>query len=191
MDPKNINTALLGSLLGLIPLLVSAFINRLEKRSRIARKEEAIDFAQRQVAFLTAWLQARQQSDSAQKLSGIKKKVSAELDDIKAQVDLAMDIPHVKPLVKTDDRNFFQRLFLFYPPHTADGWIYRGLFFMNVGAMLLLFIVGAFSPDSQTLLGVGILIIPFLLLAILFHALAIRSDRAAEKYLPPVNKLQP
>ncbi len=188
MDPKNINTALIGSLLGLIPLLVSALINWLEKRSRVARKEEALDFAQRQVAFISAWLQARQLSEPAQKLGGIKKMVSTELDDIKSQVDQAMDIPHVKPLVKTDDRNFFQRLFLFYPPHTAGGWVYRGLFFMNVGAMILLLIVAASSPDTDTLVGFGLLIMPFLLLAILFHALAIHSDKAAEKFLLPSTK---
>jgi Flp pilus assembly protein TadB len=191
MDNKNISTAVIGALLGLLPLLASAFISWLGKRSRVARKEEAIDFAQRQVTFISAWLQARQQSDSTQKMTAVKKKVSEELDEIKSNVDEMMDIPHSKPLVLTDNRNFLQRLFLFYPAHAADGWAYRGLFFMIVGVMLLFIVSATAANDHDTWVGTVILLIPLFLLAILFHALAIHSDRSAEKYLPSPKANQP
>ncbi len=189
MDSKNFITALVGSLLGLLPLLLSAFISWLEKRSRVARKEESIDFAQRRVTFLTNWLQARQQSDSGKQLAAIKKEVSAELDDIKDQVNSMMDIPHETPMVQTQKRNFSQRLFLFYPPHTAGGWVYRGLFFMCVSAILFFgFLSAVPDPTAPPLtiwdwVGYGIVILPFLLLALLFHALAVHTDNRAEKML--------
>jgi|GEM_PF-3378473 len=192
MDEKNYITALVGSLLGLLPLVVSVFISWLEKRSRIARKEEAIDFAQRQVTFLSAWMQAREQSDSDQQITPIKKEVGAELDQIKAHVDAMMDIPHDKPMVKTDERNFFQRLFLLYAPYTADGWVYRGLFFMCLGGVILLFIVGGLpDPTSGPMTfsdwaSLGFLSLPFLVIAVIFHALAIRCDHRAEKIFPSV-----
>lgn len=93
MNQKDFITALVGSLLGLLPTLLSALINWREKHNRSALKEETVDFAQRQVAFLSAWLQARQQSDSSKKISGIKKEVAEELDRIKADVDKALYTP--------------------------------------------------------------------------------------------------
>ena len=131
MDEKNYVTALVGSLLGLLPLVVSAFISWLEKRSRIACKEEAIDFAQKQVAFLSAWMQARQQSDADQAIIQVKKEVGAELDEIKAHVDAMMDIPHERPMVKTDERNFFQRLVAALCP-VHSGWLGLSRFIFHV-----------------------------------------------------------
>ena len=192
MDQKTFIAALVAALLGLLPTTLQALISWLEKRSLVQRKEETLQFAGHQVAFLSAWMQARQQSNSSQKIDEIQNEVALELDTIKAHVNAVMDIPHNRPIVNTDDRNFFQRLFLFYAPHTADGWVYRGVYFLLLGCILFIFLMGALpdpaSPPTTAgdWLGYAILALPFLLLAVLFHALAIRSDRRGEKLLLPI-----
>ncbi len=191
MDQKTFIAALVAALLGLLPTILQALVSWLEKRSLVQRKEETLDFAGRQVAFLSTWMQARQQSDASQKIDEIKNEVASELDAIKVHVNSIMDIPHNRPTVNTDDRDFFQRLFLFYAPHTADGWVHRGLYFLSLGCILFIFLMGALpDPASPPMtagdwFGYAILALPFLLLAILFHALAVRSDRRAEKLLLP------
>ena len=191
MDQKTLIAALVAALLGLLPTILQALINWLEKRSLVQRKEETLAFAEHQVAFLSAWMQTRQQSDSGQKLDEIKNEVASELDGIKAHVNAVMDIPHNRPIVNTNDRNFLQRLFLLYPPHTADGWVHRGMFFLCLGGILFIFLLGALpDPTSAPMtasdwFGYGVIALPFLLLAALFHALAIHSDRRGEKLLLP------
>jgi hypothetical protein len=82
--------ALITSVLGLLPITVSVLSSWLQKRSKVAKRDAAIDFAQRRVAFLSAWLQARQLSETNREISTIKKAVADELDGIKAGVDTSM-----------------------------------------------------------------------------------------------------
>jgi hypothetical protein len=79
--------ALITSVLGLLPITLTVLAGWLQKRSKTAKRDAAIDFAQRRVAFLSDWMQARQLSETSDKISHIKKGVADELDGIKANVD--------------------------------------------------------------------------------------------------------
>ncbi len=94
---------------------------------------------------------------TGQKVDEIQKEVASELDAIKAYVNATMDIPHNRPIVSTNDRNFFQRLFRFYAPHLADGWVYRGLYFLSLDGILFIFLMGALTDPTSppTTAGTG------------------------------------
>ena len=114
--------ALVGSLLGLLPLLFSAISHQLENRSITTRRDQAIDLAQRRVAFLTAWLQTRQQFDSAERLAVVKESLASEFDDIKAFVDSELIRPQAVHAARSTDRNWIQRALLLYLPRSVSGW---------------------------------------------------------------------
>lgn len=184
--------ALIASLLGLIPLFVTALLNWLDKRSRLARKEEEIDFAQRRVSFLSAWLQARQQTEAEEESVTIKKSIAEELDGIKKSLDPILLQPHIQPLVKTSEQNLFLRLFLLYPPHKMEGWVYRGLFFMCLsGIVFVVFVILYPDPNFplSSKLGGGLCVAsPILLMAVILHFLATGSDRKVENAPSPANE---
>ena len=87
MDENDFIKALVTSILGLLPFTVTTLWQWLQKRSKAAKRDAAIDFAERRVAFLSTWLQARELSATSQKISQIKNEVANELDGIKASVD--------------------------------------------------------------------------------------------------------
>ena len=91
MDEKDIVTVLIGGLVSVlvaaVPSIISVLPGWLQNQNKETQKEETVDFAKRRVDFLSAWLEACQQSETSDKLAHIKKKVARELDDIKAQVD--------------------------------------------------------------------------------------------------------
>jgi hypothetical protein len=188
MDQKVFITALIGALLGLIPTIASALIVWIEKRDRANQREQAIEFAGKQVTFLSSWLEARQQSETGDKLDKIKEMIAAELDEIKAHVDEALEIQVEAPAKRIKERNFIQRAFLLYAPQSMSARVYRTLFFVFLGMTLL---VGAFwvSIPNQDfgalIIGVIIFVFPFMLPAILFNRLAVRSDRKAEEKMAP------
>jgi len=193
MDRKDFLTAVIGSLLGLIPLFVTALLNWLDKRGRLARKEEEINFAQERVSFLSAWLQAREQAEGGEDSTGIKKAIALELDGIKQNLDPILLEAHAQPVVKVKERHFVQRLLLLYPPHKLVGWVFRGLFYMCLSGIAFFAVPLIVPYQGQGLNPVAYvegslcLVIPSLLLAVLLHYLATRSDAEAEKDLHPAN----
>jgi hypothetical protein len=191
MEQNKFIETLLASLLGLIPLIATALLNWLDKRSRLARKEEEIDFAQRRISFLSNWLQAREQTEVGEESAMIKKNIAEELDGIKKSLDPILLQPHIQPIVKTSERHFFLRLFLLYPPHKMEGWVYRGLFFMCLSGIVFFAFIALYPdpayPLSSKLLGSVCLAVPFLLMAVVFHFLATGSDRKEEAALSPAS----
>lgn len=173
--------ALVGSLLGLLPLLFSAISHQLENRSITTRRDQAIDLAQRRVAFLTAWLQTRQQFDSAERLVAVKESLASEFDDIKVFVDSELIRPQAIHAAKsTDRRSWIQRALLLYLPRSISGWAYHGLFYMMF-SIVILFTVAQIPQGTSLLDGYFIATLPFLFLAVLFNILANRSDRIMEQ----------
>jgi hypothetical protein len=82
MDEKTFITALSGTLLGLIPIIVTAFLNRLDKFGRNSMNDRTVDFAKRHVEFLEAWLKACLQSVTPKNAARIKGEVAEELEAI-------------------------------------------------------------------------------------------------------------
>ena len=172
--------ALVGSLLGLLPLLFSAISHQLENRSITTRRDQAIDLAQRRVAFLTAWLQTRQQFDSAERLAAVKESLASEFDDIKTFVDSELIRPQAVHAARSTDRSWIQRALLLYWPRAVSGWAYHGLFYMMF-SIVILFTVAQIPQGTSLIDGYFVATLPFLFLAVLFNILANRSDHIMEQ----------
>src|SRR5271157_2296275 len=93
-------TAVVGVLVSLLIAAVPSIIEDLpvwlQNRSKEGRREATVDFAKRRVDFLSAWLQACQQSNTSVKLTNIKKSVAEELKGIKKDVNRSLYIPRMK-----------------------------------------------------------------------------------------------
>jgi len=176
MNREQFFAALIGSLLGLLPIIFTTLISQMEKRSRASHGDKAIDLAQRRVAFLSAWFQARQQFASEQTVAEIKEKIALELDGIKSFVDDELALPQMAPVVKTARRNFFQRMFLLYQPQSAGGWIYHTLFYM-FSSFVILFTLAQISFGGELVGYFSATFLFAILPALLFNGLANRLDR--------------
>ncbi len=178
--------ALVGSLLGLLPLLFSAISHQLETRSIASRRDNAIDLAQRRIAFLTAWFQTRQQVDSPERLAAVKENLAHEFDDIKSFVDSELERPQAAhAAMHSTDRLWYHRLFLLFWPRVLSGWVLHALFYMMV-SIVVLFTLAQIPDGTNNLDGFFFATLPFLLLAVLFNVLANHSDRKLAQTPQPV-----
>ncbi len=88
MQP-DVEVALIGALSGLVPAAITVVVGLVQKRSAKSRRLEALDSAQRRVAFLKEWFSLRALTGPAREVSGIRKRLAHDLDTLRVQVDAA------------------------------------------------------------------------------------------------------
>ncbi len=186
MKDQSILIIIVGALAGLFPILLTASVSWLEKRSLLAKQDRALDLAQKRVEFLDSWVKVQETLSSTERFEEIKGAVSDELDGLSDSLSKEFAEEEEE---EEGERSFVQRLFLAYMPLNVSGWVLRILFYMFLGVTLIAipafepgidFDTGQFSFD--TLLGDSIVLIVLLIVPLLFiRWLAVRGDRKAEE----------
>lgn len=163
------------SVVGILGSSASGLFSWLEKRNIKAKHQDAIDLAERRIAFLTTWFKAQEPVCAPQRLEEVKLEVSQELDYLRQQLQ--------QLIIQTDRSTFskeevIKQTFLLYLPRNFGGWVCHILFYI-----LLFFVFAAVlsMPDhfndlewiSDTVVGIIITIVPMSIL----QQLALRFNK--------------
>ncbi len=171
---------LIGALAGLFPILLTAILSWLEKRSLMAKRDRALNLAHQRVEFLDAWLKVQETLCSAERFEEIKRKAADELDQLMESLSERLAEEEEEKPTEVGKRNLLERLFLAYLPHNVAGWVLHILFYMFLG-VLLLTLWGTNADvlaDPDFILGFFILVV---IPTLFIRWLAVRVDRKAEE----------
>ena len=154
------------SVVGILGSSASSFFSWQEKRSIKAKHQDAMDLAERRIAFLITWSKAQEPICTHQRFEEIKLEVSQELDYLKQNLLEFKIQPEHSTFLQW---KIIQRTFLLYIPHNFGGWICHILFYI-----LLFFIIGGvFSIPAHfkdlkwvtdTVVGLIVFIVPMIIL---------------------------
>lgn len=176
--PDGIGRLLVPSLVGLVPVLINLFVNWLDKRSHIARRNAELDAVNKHITFLTGWYELNKQIKGQNKLADEKKRVARELETMSTHIAFVMAEWEIEArqeqekLERFRKLNGFQKALLLYTPYNFSGWVYHTLYYMCLIPFMT--VLGyeiyryyrpeALSNDVSYLpagLGLGILVILF------------------------------
>ena len=184
MKDQSILIIIVGALAGLFPILLTASVSWLEKRSLFPKQNRALDLAQKRVEFLDSWVKVQETLSSTERFEEIKQAVSAELDGLSGSLSEELAEEEEE---EEGEISFLQRLFLAYLPHNVTGWVLHILFYMILGVTLInVYEAGIDGPttDSWTVLEALFFwdwYAPWLILLFIIRWFAVRADRKAEE----------
>lgn len=180
---------LIGALAGLFPILLTASLSWLEKRSLMAKRDRALDLAQKRVEFLDVWVKVQETLCSAERFEEIKREASNELDQLMENLSERLAEEEEEEPVEVGERNLLERLFLAYLPYNVAGWVMHILFYMFLGMSLLLIWATGLDADTGRFswsvladpVNIILVFIFFGIPTLFIRWLAVRVDRKAEE----------
>lgn len=171
--------------LGAIGTFIAGFVSWLEKRSTKTKNNNAIDWANSEISFLTTWFKAQESFCTPERLEKVKLEIVEEFDDIKKRLPQFMSHPMQSVSSTFSLKRAIKQTFLLYLPHGIVGWIYLFLFYTFLIGFCLYLIGMSTSVDKATTLTVDIVaaIFIFLIPLIFIQQLALRKElaRTADK----------
>jgi len=178
--------AIIGAISGLLPVAITLIVNWAEQRADRTVRRRALESAHKQLEFMNLWIQTQQLICSEEAFGKLTNEVSEELASLRDEIQLYSSGGAKSRLLPDDiraheypwERSKWQIAILGYLPNTAAGWIFHLLFYMALGACVLLtgwviyssFVYG--NPGLTTLdwitMAYGPLVIAFGLTYLLF-----------------------
>src|SRR5688572_8444210 len=172
-------------LAALLPPALTALTTWFERRGQEARRTAAIDTAYKRIQFLRLYLTTQQLILAPERYEPLKQTIGAETERIFRELTSVLDDSE-RIAQQTNGKNLLQRILLLYPIQTRRANLFRGLFYilLLVSTILsLLFTIGtSANQDTNVIaatLGIGIILLPFIALALLFRWLALRQEGKA------------
>jgi hypothetical protein len=169
----------------LLPIAATTLFAWLERRGREARRDSTIEAAQKRIQFLQTYLATKSLALPDEQLQSLRLTISEEVDRIFREMH--EELAGVEEtLRKSKGRSLVQRIFLFYRMKTLSATVFRTLFHVALllAVLVSFFFAVGFDPSRYEtsllagILGLLVLLLPLVLPALLFRALAIRQDKA-------------
>lgn len=157
--------ATIGAVSGLLPVAVRLIANWVERRTLASRQKQVIERAHKRLEFLNLWIQTQQLICSDKDVTRLSKEVARELTVLRNEISVSIAIEEKAIATREDEfriesrqkRPWSQLAFLAYLPKSPAGWVFHLLFYMALGACVLLtawVIYGSFvygNPGSTPL----------------------------------------
>ncbi len=195
MTQAELTNALLGAVLGLLPITLTAFFDWQEKRDVADQRNQAIDVAHKRVNFLNDWVKAQEncvkENCTTDHLHAIKEDIASELNQLKQELAENLAALEQRTVTKTTaraQRSLLQNMFLAYFPRGAFAWALHIFYYMLLGMSVLIVAGGGYSGDNpevwswadfhSLLLGIVIFFVPMLAL---IQWLARLADKRARR----------
>ena len=179
--------ALIGGAAGVLPVVVTKAMSRMESRTELRQRVQALDIAKKRVEFVNAWMGARRSCLPRDSSDGTTQEALRELDEIRVSLKQALEVPSGEAK-RYKDRSLIQRVLLAYKPKHMAGWWWRVAYYMWTGAVVSSLLDGISRQgyftgrDSDGTFSVAYLIGEFtgafllFLFSWFFHRRAVRSD---------------
>lgn len=144
LNIKTLMIPIASSMVGLIPVLINITVNILDKRSKLAKRNNEINYVNQRVMFLTTWYQLQKEVGRPEQLPAIKDLMAQELKDVyEDHADALVESERLSQqrqelLSRYKNTNAFRRFFLLYTPYNVGGWLYHTLYYMSLLPLLVL-----------------------------------------------------
>jgi hypothetical protein len=173
-------------LAALLPLALTALVTWWERRGQEARRNTAIDTANKRIQFLHSYLTTQQLILPPEPYESLKQTLGAEVERI--YEDLAIELNEIERITRrTKEKNLIQRIFLLYRLQTTGARLFRALFYtllITSTVLSILFTIGTITNQDiniiSTILGISVILLPFIGLGLLFRWLALQRERNAQ-----------
>jgi hypothetical protein len=173
-----------AAIAGLLPIVLTAVISWLDKRSILARRSQALSLAQQRIEFLSAWIKAQESLCSIERFEEVKRAVSDELMQLREHLNDILDDEHNQSRETVGDKQFLQKLFLIYIPRNVAGWVFHTLFYMSLSVTVIVVLLTLTSTERNVIgTVVACADIPSVVAVLAFHYLATMADRKADQEL--------
>ena len=186
------------SLVGLVPFLINLFVNWLDKRSHIARRNTEMNYVNQRVSFLLNWYMVQKEVGDPAQMPKIKDLLLDELRDVYEEfTDALVEADNLAKqrqelIQRFKNTNVFSRFFLFYTPYSASGWLYHTLYYMSLLPLLVLLGYEAYQYAqtgvwfvNETYLYAGIALA---MLVLLFRFFGRRAAKPVEQRLATIER---
>ncbi len=169
-------------LAALLPLALTALATWAERRTQEARRNTAVDTAYKRIQFLNIYLTTQQLILPPDHYQELKRSIGGEVERIFQELTIVLN-NNERIARQSSEKNIVQRVFLLYRLHTTRAKVFRAIFYtlLIISTILsMLFTIGTMTDQDTnvfiTMIGIGVIMLPFIVVLLLFRWLALRSE---------------
>lgn len=171
------------------PALLAPIIGWLINRAGAGRKLREVEWRMRQLELLEKAASVGGKTGDAEGRDRVRAAVDEAIDDILAHIAAQRTPPEAAERTCYDSLSWPKRLLLIFRPYSVKGWVYRVLYYVFLYFLMMMPLTFYWLSTTDELASQDLpLVVPslifYLILAIVFHRLAVADARRHEKAMP-------